>query len=61
LEDTMRRLSPIHVPHFQHFSVHSALVSARDKLSAHSVEITITLVTVVGLLIALTFWAGVAR
>jgi hypothetical protein len=57
----MRRLSPIHVPHFQHFSVHSALVSARDNLSAHSVEITITLVTVVGLLIALTFWASVAR
>lgn len=61
LEDTMRGLNPIHVPHFQHFSVHSALVSARDKLGAHSIEITITLVTLVGLLIALTFWAVVAR
>ena len=57
----MRHLSPIHIPHFQHFSVHSALVSARDKLSAHSIEITITLVTVVALLIALTFWAVVAH
>jgi hypothetical protein len=58
----MRGLNPIHVPHFQqHFSVHSALVSARDKLGAHSIEITITLVTLVGLLIALTFWAVVAR
>jgi len=61
LEDTMRGLNPIHVPHFQHFSVHSAFVSARDKLGAHSIEITITLVTLVGLLIALTFWAVVAR
>ncbi len=51
LEDTMRGLNPIHVPHFQHFSVHNALVSARDKLRAHSIEITITLVALVGLLI----------
>ena len=61
LEDPMRGLNPIHVPHFQHFSVHSALVSARDKLDAHSIEITITLVTLVGLLIALTFFAVVAH
>ena len=61
LEDTMRGLNQIHIPHFQHFSVHSALVSVRDKLDAHSIEMTITLLTLVGLLIALTFWAVVAR
>jgi len=57
----MRGLNSIHVPHFQHVSIHSALVTVRDKLVAHSTGITITLVTVVGLLIALTFWAVVAR
>jgi hypothetical protein len=61
LEDTIRGFNAIRVPHFQHFSVHSALVSARDKLGAHSIEITITLVTLVGLLIAFTFWTVVAR
>ena len=59
LEDAIRRLSSIHVPHFQHLSARSALFS--DKLSAHAMEITMTLVILGGLLMALTFWAVVAR
>ena len=57
----MRHLNSIHIPHFQHFSARSAFVSARDKFSEHSIEITMTLVILFGLLIALTFWAVVAR
>jgi len=57
----MRGLYSIHVPHFQHFSAHRALVSARDKLSAHSIEITMTLAILFGVLIVLSFWAVVAR
>jgi len=57
----MRPFSFIHIPHFRHFSPHSAAVSVRDKLSANCVEVTMTLAILIGLLIALTFWAAVAR
>ncbi len=57
----MRSLHPIHVPHFPHISAHSALVSAQDKLSAHSIEITMTLAILFGVLVLLSFWAAVAR
>jgi len=57
----MRGTHSIHVPHFQHFSARSALVSARDKLSAHSIEITMTLAILFGVLMLLSFWAVVAR
>lgn len=59
LEDAMNNLYSI--PHFQHFSAHSALASAREKLSAHSTEIGIALTFLFGVLMVLTFWAGVAR
>ena len=61
LEGAMRSLHPIHVPHFPHISAHSALVSAQDKLSAHSIEITMTLAILFGVLVLLSFWAAVAR
>lgn len=61
LEDAMRSLYSIHVPHFQHFSARSAVLSARDKLSAHSIEITMTFAILFGVLILLSFWALVAR
>ena len=61
LEDAMRGFHTIHLPHFQHFSAHSALVSAREKLSDHSIEITMALVILFGVLIISTFWAVVAR
>jgi len=57
----MRHVNSIHIPHFQHFSARSAFVSARDKFSEHSIEITMTLAILFGLFIALTFWAVVAR
>ena len=57
----MRGTHSIHVPHFQHFSARSALVSARDKLSAHSIEIAMTLAILFGVLMLLSFWAVVAR
>ena len=57
----MRGLHSIHAPHFQHFSVHNALVSAREKLSAHSIEISLAFVILFGVLIVLSFWAVVAR
>jgi hypothetical protein len=55
------RLSSIHVPHLQHFSPRRALVSLRDQLSANYGVVTVTLAILAGLLIALTFWAVVAR
>ena len=61
LEDAMRGFHTIHVPHFQHFSARSALDSAREKLSDHSIEITMALAILFGVLIVLTFWAVVAR
>jgi hypothetical protein len=61
LEDAMRGMHSIHVPHFQHFSARSALVSVHDKLSAHSIEIIMTLAILFGVLILLSFWAVVAR
>jgi len=57
----MLHFNSIHVPHFQHFSARRALVSARDQLSAHNIEITMTVAILCGLLIAWTFWVVVAR
>jgi hypothetical protein len=57
----MLHFDSIHVPHFQHFSARRALVSARDQLSAHKTEITMTVAILCGLLIAWTFWVVVAR
>jgi len=57
----MRAFHTIHLPHFQHFPVRSALVSAREKLSDYSIEITMALTILFGLLMLLTFWAVVAR
>jgi hypothetical protein len=50
-----------HTPQFQHFSAHSAFVSAREKLSEHGIEITMAIAILFGVLIVLTFWAVVAR
>lgn len=61
LEDAMRGFHTIHLPHFQHFPAHSALVSAREKLSDYSIEITMALTILFGVLMLLTFWAVVAR
>jgi len=61
LEDAMRGFHTIHLPHFQHFSARSALVSAREKLSDHSIEITMALTILFGVLMLLTFWTVVAR
>ena len=61
LEDAMRGFHTIHLPHFQHFSAHSALVSVHEKLSDHSFEIAMALTILCGVLMALTFWAVVAR
>ena len=57
----MRGLYSIHVPHFQHFSARSVLFSARGKLRAHSIEITMTFAILLGVLMLLSFWAVVAR
>ena len=59
LDDAMRGFHTIHLPHFQHFSTHSAFVSCREKLSAHSIEIIMALAILCGVLIVLTFWAVV--
>ena len=56
----MPHLSSIHVPHLQHFSIRRALVSARDTLSAHSIEIIAAFAILFGVLILLSFWAVVA-
>ena len=61
LEHAMRGLHTIHVPHFQHFSARNALVSAREKLSDHSIEITLALTILFGVFMLLTFWTVVAR
>jgi len=57
----MRVFHTIHVPHFQHFSARNALVSAREKLSDHSIEIMIALTVLFGVLMLLTLWTVVAR
>ena len=57
----MRHFSSIHVPHVQHFSPRTALVSVRDQLSANYGVVALTLAILAGLLMALTFWAVVAR
>jgi hypothetical protein len=61
LEDTMRSFHAIHLPHFQHFSAHNALVSAREKLMDHSMEIAMAVTMLIGVLMVLTFWAVVAH
>ena len=57
----MRGFNTIHLPHFQHFSARSAFVSTREKLSDYSIEITLALTVLFGVLMLLTFWAVVAR
>ena len=57
----MRGFHTIHLPHFQHFSACSAFVSARETLSDHSIEITMALTILFGVLMLLTFWSVVAR
>ena len=57
----MQRFHSIHVPHFQHFSARSALVSARDQLNAHGIEITMTLAILFGLVMLWSFWLVVAH
>jgi hypothetical protein len=57
----MRGFHTIHVPHFQHFSARNALVSVREKLSDHSIEVTLALTALFGVLMLLTFWTVVAR
>jgi hypothetical protein len=52
----MQRLHSIHIPHFQHFSARNVLVSARDQLDAHGMEITMTLAILFGLFMLWTFW-----
>ena len=57
----MRGFYTIPLPHFRHFSARSALVSARERLSDYSIEITLALTVLFGVLMLLTFWAVVAR
>jgi hypothetical protein len=57
----MRGLHTIHLPHFQHFLTRSALASAYEKLIDHSIEITMALAILFGVLMVLTFWAVLAR
>ena len=57
----MQRFHSIHVPHFQHFFARSTLVSAREKLIDHSIQITMALTILFGVLMVLAFWAVVAR
>ena len=57
----MQRFHSIHVPHFQHFSARSALVSARDQLNFHGIEITMTLAILLGFLVLWAFWSVVAQ
>ena len=57
----MRGFHTIHFPHFPHFSARSALASVHEKLSDHSFEIAMALTILCGVLMALTFWAVVAR
>jgi len=57
----MQRFHSIHVPHFQHFLARSTLVSAREKLIDHSIEISMALTILFGVLMVLSFWAVVAR
>ena len=58
----MQRFRSIHVPHFQHFSARSALVSARDQLNAaHGIEVTMTLAILFGLFMLWTFWSVLAH
>lgn len=57
----MRGFQTIHLPHFQHFSARSAVLSVREKLSNHGIEITMALTILFGVLMVLTFWAVLAR
>jgi len=60
LEDAMRGFH-IYLPHFRHFSAQSVFLSAHEKLSNHSIEIAVGLTVLFGALMALTFWAVLAR
>ncbi|HTP68970.1 MAG TPA: hypothetical protein VMJ35_08715 [Dongiaceae bacterium] len=51
----------IYLPHFRHFSAQSVFLSAHEKLSNHSIEIAVGLTVLFGALMALTFWAVLAR
>ena len=57
----MQRFHSIHVPHIQHFFARSTLVSAREKLIDHSIEITMAVTILFGVLMMLAFWAVAAR
>lgn len=57
----MRGFHTVHLPHFQNFPARNALVSACEKLMDHSIEITMALTFVFGVLMLLTFWVVVAR
>ena len=57
----MQRFHSIHFPHFPHFFARGTLVSAREKLIDHSIEIAMALTIVFGVLMMLAFWAVVAR
>jgi len=57
----MRGFHTIHLPYFQHFSARSVLLSVHEKLSDHSIEITVALTVLFGVLMVLTFWAVLAR
>ena len=60
-EGAMRGFHTIHLPHFQNFSARGALLSACEKLSDHSIEITMAVTFLFGVLMLLTFWVVVAR
>jgi hypothetical protein len=57
----MQRFHSIHIPHFQHFSARSVLVSARDQLHAHGIETMMTLAMLFGLFLLWIFWFVVAH
>jgi len=57
----MRGFHTIHLPHFQNSSARSAFFLACEKLSEHSIEITMALTFLFGVLMLLTFWVVVAR
>lgn len=61
LEDAMRGFETIHLPHFRHFSTRAVVGSAREKLIDHSIEITMAVTILFGVLMVLAFWAVVAR
>jgi len=57
----MRNFHSIPILHVPHFPVRNALVSARDTLNVHGIEIAMIFAILFGVLILLGFWAVVAR